>query len=224
MLFRSRSRRLVLVLATVAMATAQAMADDFAPPAWRGSSAPYQTLQAWDFLTSANPVQPDDPTIAPIVGDGGGSPMATMNNMHWESGNGDGGWIANSSNGGIIQLDIPNWVDQEPRKLLRIQTTFQGSAEPLVLSVSGIDPSVPAGVVGEPLDSPVTVSAGQVYEDWFMQPNPDRETVLLLVPADVLLDQIVVDTISTAIPEPAFIPSLALGIACAASARRHRSG
>ena len=49
-------------------------------------------------------------------------------------------------------------------------------------------------------------------ELWKIRPNPDYERIVINVPSDTLVDQIVVDTIST-VPEPSSVLLAGLSLA-----------
>ena len=142
-------------LALVALGVGRASADDLNPPPWRGQ--PLTTLTEWEFRTPLNPTPPDG-TIVPVIGDGGGSPLASMSgDILWDQFDGDGAWIGGGqagSPGGQIVLDIPNWIDSEPIKWLQIQMTVQrytimhsdGTTQlvtPHVASIDAFDPTGP---------------------------------------------------------------------------------
>lgn len=199
-----------------------AMADDFSPPPWRDLGHPYSTLQAWDFLTPLTPLEPDDPNVPLVVGDGlgGGPPVATVvANLQWDAGSPDfpGVWVPTDPSGGLMELFIPNWIDNEPLKLIWVQTRFIGnpSTPPSVFDVFAIDGNT--GIYGAPTGPPVVTTLDSlngiygVTEEWQVIPNPDYETINIFVPPDVAIDQIVVDTIS--FPEPGSLALVALGLA-----------
>jgi hypothetical protein len=59
---------LALLVAATSWA-GSALADDFAPPVWRGG--PRATTQGWEFLTPQNPLTPDDTDVPTVIGNGG---------------------------------------------------------------------------------------------------------------------------------------------------------
>jgi len=137
--------------------------------------------------------------------------------------------IAPAPSGGLI-ITLPNFIDDLPLKEIRIQLTAEFFVQ---------DPPVPEiSVVGfDDTDGPVTATFrgrvfeacppctadGYFYEDWWLEPNPDYETITILF--DHLLispTQIVIDTIST-IPEPASLAIFGLGLAGLGFIRRRRA-
>ncbi len=195
-----------------------AVADDLLPPPWRGQ--PLTTLAEWEFLTPANPAAPDG-TLPTVMGDGGAGlpPLASMSGpLLWDPFDGDGAWIGEAGPlPGQIELDIPNWIDNEPIKWLQIQMTVQRYfvpdpldptkqilVSPHVNSISAFDPAGPTNsmLVQVLPELPVNPLNGTYLrtEVWKILPNPDNEQILIDVPVDTLVDEIVVDTIS--IPEP----------------------
>ena len=209
------------VLVTAAWIVSPALAHDLTPPPWRDFSHPYYTLSVWDFNTPANPTVPDghSPGLPAIVGNGGTPPItpsAVMSpNMVYD--NTYGGWFPIDLLPGQIHLYIPNWIDQEPLKLLRVQISYVGdpAAQPTIDLVTGAD-NVTTPVVGVPLTPPLIFildppfnTQFHLFQDWEMRPNPDYEFIDITVPRDTIVHQIVVDTIS--IPEPASLALLGLG-------------
>jgi hypothetical protein len=145
--------------------------------------------------------------------------------MGWVPLDGDGGLVGLMAGGGI-GLEIPNWIDFEPLKLMLVQVTFVGSPTnpPYIVGVGGVD-NLPVPVVAypePPVIHPIPLRIG-VYglaQRFRLYPNPDWEEMIVVVPDGVVIDQIVVDTIS--IPEPASLAMLALG-GLAILSRRFRS-
>jgi len=197
-----------------------ALADDLAPPPWRGAG-PYWTYSEWLF-PDPNSMPPADFTLN--VGDGVppsgvSQPTATILGMRWDPGTPDtgGGWMTiDPGIPGLIQLEIPNWIDTEPIKHIRVQLTYinDGNNDPFIDSISGQDGIDP--VLGVPEGPPVFTELEPFihwhwYQDWTMRPNPDWEIIQIVVPGDIFLHQIVVDTLS--IPEPASFVLLAIGMA-----------
>ena len=223
-----KTKRIVLCLcmALVSLGAARASADDLLPPPWRGQ--PLTTLTEWEFRTPANPTLPDG-AILPVIGDGGGGgPLATIGgNILWDPFDGDGAWIGNNPPGGQIALDIPNWIDTEPIKWLQIQMTVQrytiqnpdGTTQlvtPHVALIDAFDPTGPTtSMLVDVLPELVVNQTDGTFlrtELWKIQPNPDYERIVINVPSDTLVDQIVVDTIST-VPEPTTLALAGLSLA-----------
>ncbi|MEX2169188.1 MAG: PEP-CTERM sorting domain-containing protein [Pirellulales bacterium] len=222
-----------LALAATVSPFSSALADDFAPPPWRGG--PNDTLQGWEFLDAGNQVSTggyakvaDDPNVAqrwgngpvpffvpvPGIGSSTPDPLATWTDTWtWDPGaDGDGGWTPQFIPGSMT-LWIPNWIDNELLKLLRIQFTYDGLPPEIlgpILGGFGTDPlnTVP----GTPVGPPVFVDNRHYYQDWRIVPNPHWDRIGLLVPVGTRLDEIVVDTISFTIPEPSSALLMALAL------------
>jgi hypothetical protein len=215
-----RALRAAILFAAGIVSTAS-WADDLRPPSWRG--LPRTTLAEWEFLTPLSPTAPDG-TILPVVGNGGGGgPLATIQGpmFHDNTFDPDGVWIgvgAPTDPPGQIVLDIPNWIDTEPLKLIQIQMTVQqfelpnpdGSTQIVTPFVESIDASdMQAGpVIGMRISvNTIDLMLNNLFhrtELWRIRPNPDYERIVINVPTDTLVDQIVVDTISF-VPEPGTI-------------------
>ena len=212
-------------LALVALSVGRASADDLNPPPWRGQ--PLTTLAAWDFITpiGINNPSPPDGLPLPVIGDGNGPtgvPLASISNLTW-TGSSWSGVLLPPGEFGFIDLFIPNWIDQEPIKLLQIQLTVSPRMAsglppefPHVFGIAAHDPlpiietvflgeqTIP---VGDPIDN-----LWHRTERWRIRPNPDREQIRIVVPSDSLVSQIVVDTISFAIPEPGTLALAGLAV------------
>jgi hypothetical protein len=113
---------------------------------------------------------------------------------------------------GKADLRIPNFIDQEPIKYLRMQLTWTGTAQlPLNILSNAFDAGNPvAGILTG--TSPVVITPVGYYQyyDFQYQPNPDFEEIHIHLPPDASITQVVVDSVST-IPEPATMSLLALG-------------
>lgn len=204
-----------LLLSSVVLlaAASAAVADDIAPPAWRGQ--PGSSFQAWDFLT-------DSTTPAPEAADNNyGSPTALVTVGAFASGYidtyppgvtdaRDGLWDLGSL--GTIDLVIPNSSRTGPNtwKDIVIQVTYYEDIQvaPVV--------TVPGGSL---VDSDTLVAQnipgwGTFYTDvyyWHLEPNPLEEQILITSDEmwGSMIDQVVVDTIC--MPEPTTMALLAIG-------------
>ncbi len=200
-------------VACIAIVTSpgRVFADDLVPPPWRGE--PLTTVAAWDFLTP-NGGPPDALLPPPVVGDGGGLPSVTpLGGIIWDPVF-NGSWIGNT--GGALQFSIPNWIDTEPWKQLWVQITYQPNPTLPPPGLSNILGSIPGGTVSSSF-----VSANDVLIDplnnlyhrtevWNLFPNPYSETFDIFIQPDVVVAQVVVDTISA--PEPSTLCLAALGL------------
>lgn len=227
-----RTKRLVVVCMAVTLLTLTlpAVADNFAPPDYVGDPLSYHA--EWEFTNG--PIPPAPPALfIPDGGESNGGPLTNeflydqLGGTHidldgpgwiWDPADGDGGMV-NPDRPGQFVINTINWVDEMPEKFIRVQITYIGQA-PTVLGAYGFSynlyhPTYP----GEPLDTtehgffpaapPVIVDPAHLYQDIWMEPNPDWEQIVVDVPLGTIIDEIVVDSIS--IPEPTTMSLLALG-------------
>jgi hypothetical protein len=191
----------------VALCAATAHAHDREPPDWRGDP-----LSAFFHWLPANPdvpgsgvlpepeywwVDDDDPDTFFLE--------HILPQLTTESG----------TDGEYLILELPNFFDELPLKLMRVQLTWTGPTPPTITEIIGF--SGPTGASSGQIDysSPIwpytQPTGGYQYHDLSIRPNPDWEVLTIHVPDGVVIDQIVVDTIST-IPEPSAL-LLVLGAA-----------
>jgi hypothetical protein len=199
-----------------------AVADDLNPPSYRG--LPRHTSAEWDFLTDqpTNNIQPDGTSVPLVVGDNQAALDAAFTGDPHPSGNRFGGssvaWTGAISNGGYLAtgpstgdrglvFNVPNWIDTEPLKRVRIQVTYQGPAPSTevigALGVPGSSDNVTEVFIGRtPGTSPsLPPNMSYFYDDWEVRPNPDWEQVVIRMQENTFVDQVVIDTVSY-IPEP----------------------
>jgi hypothetical protein len=228
---------------TTSVAGQPALADDLHPPSYRG--LPRSTSAEWDFLAAPpdNNIQPDGTSVPLVIGDAAPLLDAAFNNDPHPSGSrfgggsvswspmSNGGYLAgpNTAQQGLV-FNVPNWIDQEPLKLLRVQITYQGPAPTTDVFGSLGVPGSTANVIAEQIahvpDSaglPPGLPAGTsyFYDDWTIRPNPDWEQVVVYMSEGTFVDQVVIDTISF-VPEPASAVLAMLGLAAVGVRRRRR--
>ena len=199
-----------LGLATVVMMAlaSSALAWDFDPPPWRGG--PLSVHVEWNFDASGTA-----PSLFATVGATGQlapvQPVLTLTGgtAVW----GSGAWTIIQS--ADFRLDIPNWIDTEPLKLMHIQWHFTGGTAAVLNSVTAYDgpdiwqvgshpgESITHSIWGPPDPLQTTI------DDVVIVPNPDWEIIYFTMLGSGIFEQVVVDTIS--IPEPATITLLAMG-------------
>jgi hypothetical protein len=175
-----------------------ARGDDLTPPSYRGN--PLSVNAQWNFvpgstilnLTNWSSVDDTDPTtyLYPNF-----TPTSQI-----------------IPNGGIYQLQLPNWVDNMPVKDMRLQLAWGGTNQlPFNIFSQGLDGTNLINATITSVSPLIATSAGYYqYVDFTFLPNPDFERIGLQLPANNYLTQAVVDTVST-VPEPATIAILGLG-------------
>ena len=103
----------------------------------------------------------------------------------------------------IYNMVIPNFVDDLPTKYMRVQMFWDSmtSSETPAVQTIGYDST---GDVNEVLAFTSKVdyvnNIYSQYVDWKLSPNPDWEQVLIVVPAALTLQKIVIDTVSVPVP------------------------
>jgi len=215
--------QILIVVLLVGSAAVSVQADDFSVPPWRGTEG--STFQQWSFTTDDyGPMEPDEeepPIPAGTYFNPQGTPLLRVDSgslWHDVYDSHTGVWgIAN-------QMDaiIPNYLDLNYEKEIWVQVlwTFRGEDEfipdtPLV----GITPFYhlygPGG--GGGIDYSVHITrTDRNAEDpgWTstlfkinVYPNPSEEWIT--IKGDILVDQVVIDTVCT--PEPATLALISGG-------------
>lgn len=216
------ARRLPLVLSvallTLVSVAGTATADDLNPPAYRGANR--STSAEWDFDTDQpNPkIQPDG-DLPVVVGDAapllnGAFPASAPHpscgrsgGVSWTTVAGDTGYLGGPAGTGAIACNVPNWIDTEPEKQLRVQVTYSGTRPTTAifgfLGVPGTSSTVTEVFVRRVADTSPDLPPGASYyfEDWRVFPNPDWEQVVVFLPAGTFLHQLVIDSISGAMSD-----------------------
>ena len=160
------------------------------------------------------PSAPDGNEVPLVVGDAAvlldaafptGAPHPTcalLGSISYSGQASNGGYVGGQDGTGVLVCNVPNWIDTEPEKRLRLQVTYRGT-EPgtLVigfLGVPGSSEDVDEFVLARTDDTDPQLPNGfsYFYEDWKLFPNPDWEQVVIFVPASTFIDQVVIDTIS----------------------------
>lgn len=221
--------RRVVSLSILGVSTAfatTALADDLNPPTYRGQ--PRSTSAEWDFLTNqpSPQIQPDGTTVPLVVGDfkaqldaafPASAPHpsgATFGSIAWTDAQSNGGYLGSAGgNPPVLAFNVPNWIDNEPLKLLRLQITYSGPTPGTsvqgFLGVPGSSDAVveDAGPLLPQTSPSLPEGMNYVFQDWTMQPNPDWEQVVIFLQPGTFIDQVVIDSIS--LPEPAAFAALA---------------
>jgi len=183
---------IVLVLCSVVFA------DDLTPPDWRGQDD--STFQLWDFSTPDLMPPPD------LFSNSFGAPMLRVTPFEqWIPD--PGAWPLS----GEIDVYIPNYPEIRPYKEIWVQLTWMSmNLDP--------DPFLPnAPVIGvTPFDSmqmtrgdDIDLGNGWTHSLFMVTlwPNPIEEWIT--IKGDIVVDQLVIDTIC--IPEPATVIILGIG-------------
>ena len=195
-------------------------ADDVVPPEWRGDGL--YTFQEWEFMTpGAIPPDGEIPTFNP-----NGVPLMTPGSgVAWDPNFqtfGLDGYVGNAG-GGSLLFAVPNYIDLEPEKFIRVQINgVWGVTPPSVASIAAVDNVEPNPVI-QFLASDERFPGFHRWEDWLILPNPDSETIQIDVPSGAFVNQVIIET--TSIPEPSgFVLLLGAGLMLARGTyTRHRT-
>jgi len=223
----------------------EASGEDLSLPSWsRLGEANFSTFAIWDFEVDVTPntggdVGPIQPSSGAILGDAhtqldillaGDAPTPSafvFGNFTFTppAGDVDGGYTFGTvglDNPNAIVLDVPNWIDEEPLKIVRIQISYTGPAPATTVQgfvdansfVHGDSESLISSVSGTTTDGLLN----HVVDEWHLTPNPDWEAITVFTQAGTFIDQIVIDTIS--LPEPISLVMVAAPLAAMVLLRR----
>ena len=208
---------LVLSAGVIAMTGTIARADNIVPPPWTRFE-PFTTFQEWDF-NNPGQIIPDGDAQGNFFNEGkpNDTPVATPGaGVAWQD---NGTYLGSGSPDSYIEFFCPNWIDLEPIKLVWIQINgaWPAGLPPTVESIFGQKGTLPP-YAGSPSGSDEFAPGFHRTELWTLQPNPDFEFIRIFIPEGVLVNQVVIDTIS--FPAPGAIA--AFGLAGLAVSRRRR--
>lgn len=203
--------RFVVGIALVTATTAVALADDIAPPPYRG--LPHSVQAKFDLFGA--PV-PGGPSVYNTVG--GVYPLDPLQPFVAQP-------ITDPTNNALIYpIALPNFIDPLPLKKIRIQYSWfgalPGTGPPGDAAAVGVLPS-PGGVVQLVNSTPPQLIGGNVYhrwDDYEIIPNPDSERFEIAF-FDADPRWVIIDTIS--MPEPTSA-TMAVILAVFAGACRRR--
>lgn len=225
-----KNAMIVTCIVAILLPATAAVADDFAPPWYRGLPLSYEV--EWELNNPPSPGElPSLPTFEDAVDDS--DPATFMydrfgthidydfgDNWAYVPADGDGGVQVVNPDGASLACNTINWVDDEPEKLIRIQITYIGQA-PVIDYVTGYMTfyhGYPDPLPGNPESPRVDWDANHFYEDWIIFPNPEWEQIAISAAYGTIIDEIYIDTIS--LPEPASL--LLLGFGAVVVMRRRR--
>ncbi|GAB4519503.1 MAG: hypothetical protein Tsb0013_23330 [Phycisphaerales bacterium] len=219
------TRTISACFALIMFAGAPALADDFAPPEFRGG--PRSVYAEWDFSTPFTSVDIFPEVFTAVDGPGGTLNMGFQTKAEL-SATGDWLWVqdpldpmdggitpSSMDEGASLAFKIQNYIDLEPEKLIRIQFTYQG-LPPIIAGMTGFFPDGQSD--GVRIGGTIFPNEQQYFDNWIITPNPWWELIEVIVPANTVLDQVVIDTIS--IPSPSAFALL--GVAGVVALRRRR--
>ena len=193
---------IAMAIALLLTVAGSLMADDFAPPSWRGLSG--STWQQWEFSTGqALGILPDH-GYNPY-----GNPTADVTpapSKVWyeESFGRTGVWPLS----GLIDATIPNQDVQNPYKDIWIQLTWHRTD-------CGDTPTVWETISHQMayLESEVLLADGWYHTTYSIRLVPNPALEIIRVQNDILVDELVIDTRCVPVPEPSGVAVMLAGLA-----------
>jgi len=205
----------ILAFAFLLFSAVPVFGDDLQPPDYRFK--PWSTVAGWDFLTDQDTRSiPPDGNVPLRIGDAeplqetfpAGAPYpsaSTFGDVRFTEALG-GGYIGGSSGDNGIVFIVPNWFQNLMYTRLRLQVTYLGAQPPTtVVGYSGV-PGDPRGISEINfkrvpfLDPSLPPNSSFFYEDWGILPSSNWEQVVVFIPEETILLQVVIDTVMEVLP------------------------
>ena len=184
------------VAATLLFMALAASADDIVDPPWP-REGDGKTTQVWEYENDSNPTIPSDSLInnTPY-----GAPTCQVYGAEWtnnvpgpEVGEVVSGWYSPHADNGF-SFELPNRPEPLDEKQIQIQITSTKAPQPVDVWPTG------SIVNTHNLQRAVSPWYTYVYHMRIM-PNPDWESIYLMVPHETVVHEVVLDT--WCLPEPA---------------------
>jgi len=199
-------KRCLLMGVCVWVTAGVAAGDDIQPPPWRGNYS--TTAQAWEFNTDENMPYPDNVP--------GGQPpfpatQVTVTGVWFYTYDGrSGAWyLGSAAAAGSMDVLVENHEPPNDVKYVWVQLTWAPGALNERPVLDGFAPDVYDDSFEEVLDVDLPGSWVETTYRWELRPNPDGE--IFTISGNIYVDELVVDTWCTVIPEPATLSLLAVG-------------
>lgn len=194
-----------------AMIAPTALADDFAPPPYRGQ--PASMVAKWEFATAPTNPYFISPDVFVLTVDPGNvpdevPPHAEITSANWSWGPGDGnGEIYSYGGPGTvlpIAFKMPNWLPPHSMQEMRVQVTYSwplGVPPGIFVNVESVErlwDKPPGG--GTLISWPAAMVGGaspdnrHFYQDWIQVPAWHFTNLVIVLPWGVGLDEVVIDT------------------------------
>lgn len=199
--------RIVSLIMGAAVLAPVAMAHDLSPPPWRG--VPGSTFQHWMFNQPPNPIGPTLPEQ--LQQNPGLSQPSYMEP-------GPYGWhpeflgmpgVLSLPSSSTLRFFIPNYDVPSHFKKIRVQLTWF-TGDPLTTVTPPGGPAIGGTVTTQPIPGTPWMHS---TVDFMLDGCPPFEYVAIRNNTNdkVFLDQVVIDTLCTPVPEPATFAALGLG-------------
>ncbi len=215
--------RVALALVCVSSLGSAAVADDFAPPAYRGQ--PLSLVARWEFASAPSDpyfIPPDSyavhPTPGATVDDVAPHGEFAASNWTWIAGDGNGALMATGGPGSSVTIafKVPNCLPPHALLDLRVQVTYQYpfvGAPGFVITAESEERLFAKNNTLTLVSWPgIAVGGAQpdnqhFYRDFVLQPAWHFDTIAVTIPFATALDEIVIDAVA--------LPAMPVNDACA---------